>query len=101
MLMGSHTKMVKTDGRFSGASGGLSIGYLCPEAKDGGPIALLEDGDEIAVDLYAGTVNVLLSEEVLMERRKNLKPYEQSGVTRYLARYSASVSSSNEGAVLK
>ena len=92
---------VITDGRFSGASGGLSIGYLCPEAKDGGPVALVEDGDEIAVDLYAGTVNVLLSEEVLMERRKNLKPYEQKGLTRYLKRYSESVSSSNEGAVLK
>lgn len=92
---------VITDGRFSGASGGLSVGYLCPEAKDGGPVALVEDGDEITVDLYLGTINMNVSEDMLGERRKNLKPYEQKGLTRYLKRYSESVSSSNEGAVLK
>ena len=92
---------VITDGRFSGASGGLSVGYLCPEAKEGGPVALIEDGDEIVVDLYLGTINMNVSEDMLDERRKNLKPYEQKGLTRYLKRYSESVSSSNEGAVLK
>ena len=92
---------VITDGRFSGASGGLSIGYLCPEAYDGGTISLIENGDEIVVDLYKGTINVNVTEEELQERRKQWMPYMQSGVTRYLSRYSKSVSSSCKGAILE
>lgn len=92
---------VITDGRFSGASGGLSVGYLCPEAKDGGPVALLKNGDEIVVDLYKGAINVNIPEEELIDRKKEWKPFEQSGLTRFLSRYSESVSASNKGAVLK
>jgi len=92
---------VITDGRFSGASGGLSIGYLCPEAKEGGPISLVEDGDEIIVDLSLKTINVNVSEEEMKKRKETWVPIEQPGVTRYLRRYSESVSASNKGAILK
>lgn len=92
---------VITDGRFSGASGGLSVGYLCPEASDGGPIALIENGDEIRIDLAKGTINATLTDEELDRRREGWKPVYQSGVTRYLKRYSESVSAANLGAVLK
>ena len=66
---------VITDGRFSGASGGLSIGYLCPEAKDGGAIALVENGDEIKVDLYAGTMHLCVSDAELEKRRARWTPH--------------------------
>ena len=92
---------VITDGRFSGASGGLSVGYLCPEASDGGPIALLENGDRIIIDLYAGIISVDISDEALSARREKWVPHTQSGVTKYLARYAASVKSTREGATLK
>lgn len=91
---------VITDGRFSGASGGLSIGYLCPEAKDGGVIALVENGDEINVDLYDGTIHLSVSDEELAARRVSWTPHEQSGVSRFLARYSRTVAPSDKGAVL-
>ncbi len=92
---------VITDGRFSGASGGLSIGYLCPEAKDGGAIALVENGDEIKVDLYAGTMHLCVSDAELAARRARWTPHAQSGVTKFLARYSENVEPSDKGAVLK
>ena len=92
---------VITDGRFSGASSGLSIGYLCPEASDGGPIALVENGDEIKVDLYNSSINVTLTDEELAARREGWVPVVQSGITRYLRRYSESVSPASEGAILK
>lgn len=92
---------VITDGRFSGASGGLSIGYLCPEAKEGGTVALVKNDDEIIVDLYKGTINLNVSEEELKNRKKSWITFEQSGLTRFLSRYSESVSASNQGAVLK
>ena len=91
---------VITDGRFSGASGGLSIGYLCPEAKEGGPIAFVENGDEIVVDLGAGIINVNISEDDMKQRRETFVSVEQSGVTKYLRRYSERVSPSNKGAIL-
>ena len=92
---------VITDGRFSGASGGLSVGYLCPEATEGGPIAFLENGDEIIVDLIEETINVNLSEQELNQRKQQWAPIEQPGVTRFLRRYSERVESSNKGAILK
>ena len=92
---------VITDGRFSGASGGLSIGYLCPEAKVGGNIALVENGDEITVDLYKGTIYLAVTQEELQRRREHWTPHEQQGVSRYLARYAECVTPSNKGAVLK
>ena len=91
---------IVTDGRFSGATGGLSVGYLCPEAQDGGPIALVENGDKIEINLHAGTVTLCVEETVLEERRKNWKPKELPEGSTYLRRYAQAVSSAREGAVL-
>lgn len=92
---------VITDGRFSGASGGLSIGYLCPEASDGGTIALVEDGDIISVNLCEGTITLEVSDSVLEERRTRLVPKRQETQRGVLTRYSKMVSSSKDGAVLE
>ena len=92
---------VITDGRFSGASGGLSIGYLCPEASDGGTIALVEDGDIISVNLREGTITLDVSDTVLEDRRSKLVLYTQDTPQGVLTRYSRLVSSSKDGAILK
>lgn len=91
---------IVTDGRFSGATGGLSVGYLCPEAQDGGPIALVENGDRIEINLYAGTVTLCVEEEELERRRKAWKPLPVLKGSTYLKRYADSVSSARDGAVL-
>ncbi|MBR4723388.1 MAG: dihydroxy-acid dehydratase [Clostridia bacterium] len=101
ILKGIPNTAVITDGRFSGASGGLSIGYLCPEAADGGNIALVNDGDVINIDLYKGEINACLTEEELNKRRKNLALHEQENVGKYLKRYAKEVKPSNKGAVLE
>ncbi|HRX42773.1 MAG TPA: dihydroxy-acid dehydratase [Clostridia bacterium] len=90
-----------TDGRFSGATRGASIGHISPEAMDGGPIGLLEEGDIISIDIPAGTINMLVDEEVLEERRKKFVPKEPRIKTGYLGRYARMVSSANTGAVLE
>ena len=92
---------VITDGRFSGASGGLSVGYVCPEAKDGGTISLVETGDTISVDLYNGSIILNVSDKELEARRKTWVAHEQENVRGYLSRYSKNVSASNRGAVVK
>ena len=92
---------VITDGRFSGASGGLSIGYICPEAAEAGPIALLENGDIIVVELTEGTIHAEVSAEEFVRRRASWQPHTQPGVTDLLARYARSVGSSRTGAVVK
>ena len=91
---------IVTDGRFSGATGGLSVGYLCPEAQDGGPIALVENGDRIEINLYAGTVTLCVEEDELERRRKVWKPHDPLSGSTYLRRYADSVSSARDGAVL-
>lgn len=90
-----------TDGRFSGASRGISIGHISPEAAEGGPIALVENGDEIFIDLVNRTIHLNVDDEVLEERRKKLKPFEPKIKTGYLARYSKLVTSASTGGVLK
>ena len=90
-----------TDGRFSGATRGASIGHVSPEAADGGVIGLLEDGDIISIDINNAKLEVKLSDEVLEERRKNFKPLEPKIKEGYLARYAKLVSSAAEGAILK
>ena len=90
-----------TDGRFSGASRGASIGHVSPEAAVGGPIALIEEGDIINIDIPNHTINVDLSDHVLEERRKNWKPREPKITTGYLARYREMVTSGNRGAILE
>ena len=88
-----------TDGRFSGASRGASIGHASPEAAVGGPIGLLEDGDIIDIDINANTINARVSEEEFAKRRENWKP-RMNEVTGYLARYRKLVSGAPRGAVL-
>ena len=88
-----------TDGRFSGASRGASIGHVSPEAAIGGPIGLIEEGDIIDIDINANTINARVSEEEFAKRRENWKP-RLNEVTGYLARYRKLVSGAPRGAVL-
>lgn len=90
-----------TDGRFSGASRGISIGHISPEAADGGPIALVENGDIIAIDLINRTIELQVSEEELVRRRADLQPFEPKIKKGYLARYSKLVTSASTGGVMK
>ena len=90
-----------TDGRFSGATRGASIGHVSPEAAAGGVIGLLKDGDIISIDINNNKLEVKLSDEELAERRKNFKPLEPKVKEGYLARYAKLVSSAAEGAILK
>ena len=90
-----------TDGRFSGASRGASIGHVCPEAAMGGEIGLLREGDIIEIDIPNRAVNAKVSDEEFAERRKNFVPEEPKIKTGWLARYARLVTSANQGAVLK
>ena len=100
MGLGSSVALI-TDGRFSGASRGASIGHVSPEAAVGGPIALVKEGDIIRIDIDANTLDVLISEEEMETRRKEWKPREPKVTTGYLARYAALVTSGNRGAILE
>ena len=100
MGLGSSVALI-TDGRFSGASRGASIGHISPEAAVGGPIALIEEGDIIAIDIPANTINVKVSDEELAERREKWTPREPKVKTGYLARYASMVTSADKGAILK
>ncbi|KGR82187.1 dihydroxy-acid dehydratase [Lysinibacillus odysseyi] len=90
-----------TDGRFSGASRGISIGHISPEAAEGGPIALVENGDHITIDLPSRTINLEVSEEVLAERRSKLTPFEPKIKRGWLARYSKLVTNASQGGIMK
>ena len=90
-----------TDGRFSGATRGASIGHVSPEAAVGGPIALIKDGDIIDIDINANTINVRLTDEEFAARRAEWKPREPKITTGYLARYASLVTSGNRGAILE
>ena len=98
MGLGSSVALV-TDGRFSGASRGASIGHVCPEAAAGGPIGLVQEGDIIAIDINANTINMKVSDEELERRRANWTP-KKTEVTGYLKRYAQLVTSADKGAVL-
>lgn len=100
MGLGSSVALI-TDGRFSGASRGAAIGHVSPEAAVGGNIALVNEGDIIQIDITANTLNFVISDEELEERRKNWKPRKPEITTGYLARYAAMVSSSSKGAILE
>ena len=103
-IMGSglgNSVALITDGRFSGATRGAAIGHVSPEAAVGGNIALVEEGDIVEIDIPANTINVLVSDEVLEERRRNWKPREPRITTGYLSRYAKLVSSGCTGAVLE
>ncbi|MCZ2259906.1 dihydroxy-acid dehydratase [Sporosarcina sp. G11-34] len=90
-----------TDGRFSGASRGISIGHISPEAADGGPIALVENGDIITIDLTNRTIELEVAEDILAERQSKLQPFEPKIKKGWLARYSALVTSASTGGVMK
>lgn len=90
-----------TDGRFSGASRGASIGHISPEAMEGGPIALIQEGDRIKIDIPGKRVDLLVSEEELSRRQAAWRQPEPRIKTGYLSRYSKLVTSANTGAVLK
>ena len=98
MGLGSSVALV-TDGRFSGASRGASIGHVCPEAAAGGPIGLVQEGDIIAIDINANTINMKVSDEELERRRANWTP-KKTEAKGYLKRYAQLVTSADKGAVL-
>ena len=100
MGLGSTVALI-TDGRFSGASRGAAIGHVSPEAAVGGPIALIEEGDIISIDIPNYSLNVKLSDEELEKRRKAWKPKKRTNLDGYLVRYRALVTSGNRGAILE
>ena len=89
-----------TDGRFSGASRGASIGHVSPEAAEGGNIALIRENDLIEIDIPSNSINVKVSDEELDQRRKSFIPKEPVVKTGWLARYSRLAGSANTGAVM-
>lgn len=100
MGLGSSVALI-TDGRFSGASRGASIGHVSPEAAVGGPIALIEEGDIIAIDIPSNTINVKVPDDELAKRKAAWTPKEPRVKTGYLARYASMVTSADKGAILK
>ncbi|MBE5916643.1 MAG: dihydroxy-acid dehydratase [Pseudobutyrivibrio ruminis] len=100
MGLGSSVALI-TDGRFSGASRGASIGHVSPEAAVGGPIALVEEGDIISIDIPNYTMTLKVSDEELAARKAKWQPREPKVTTGYLRRYAAQVTSGNRGAILR
>lgn len=100
MGLGSSVALI-TDGRFSGASRGASIGHVSPEAAVGGNIALVEEGDMIKINIPENTIDFVVSDEELEKRRANWKPRQPKITTGYLARYASMVTSGNRGAILE
>ena len=100
MGLGSSVALI-TDGRFSGASRGASIGHVSPEAAVGGPIALVEEGDRISIDIDACALNVKVSDEEMAARKAKWQSRKPKVTTGYLARYEKMVTSGNRGAILE
>ena len=89
-----------TDGRFSGATRGICVGHICPEAANGGVIALIKDGDKIKIDIPTRSIELLVSDEELESRKKILKPFEAKVTSGYLAKYANNVSDASHGAIV-
>jgi dihydroxy-acid dehydratase len=100
MGLGASVALI-TDGRFSGATRGAAIGHVCPEAAQGGPIALVEDGDIISIDIANYAINLKVDEETLAARKAAWVCPEPKIKTGYLARYAKLVTSASRGAVLE
>ena len=100
MGLGSSVALI-TDGRFSGASRGASIGHVSPEAAVGGPIALVEEGDIIKINIPENSLNIDISDEEMAARRAKWQPRQPKVTTGYLARYAHLVTSGNRGAILE
>jgi dihydroxy-acid dehydratase len=99
MGLGDKVALI-TDGRFSGGTRGPTIGHVSPEAAAGGPIALVQEGDEILIDIPNRKLELLVDEEELQRRRENWKPLEKNIPSRWLRRYSMLVTSADMGAIL-
>ena len=89
-----------TDGRFSGATRGICVGHICPEAANGGVIALIKDGDKIKIDIPSRSIELLVSDKELETRRNKLKPFEPKVKSGYLAKYANNVSDASHGAIV-
>ena len=89
-----------TDGRFSGATRGICVGHICPEAANGGVIALIKNGDKIKIDIPTRSIELIVPEAELNERRANLKPFEAKVKSGYLAKYANNVSDASHGAIV-
>ena len=100
MGLGSEVALI-TDGRFSGASRGASIGHVCPEAATGGPIALVEEGDIILIDINNNRLDVTVSDEEMAARKAKWQPRVPEVTTGYLARYAAMAAPASKGAILE
>lgn len=100
MGLGSTVALI-TDGRFSGATRGAAIGHVSPEAAVGGPIAMVQDGDIISIDIPANKIELKISDEEMQKRTLEWKPREPKIKTGYLARYASLVTSGNRGAILE
>lgn len=89
-----------TDGRFSGGTRGVCIGHVCPEAAEGGPIALIKDGDKIKININTRNIEILVSDEELAMRKSDLKPFELKCKSGYLAKYAKNVQDASHGAIV-
>jgi dihydroxy-acid dehydratase len=89
-----------TDGRFSGGTRGICVGHICPEAADGGVIALIEDGDIIEININTRSLNLKVDNSILEERRKKLKPHPAKIKSGYLAKYARTVQDASHGAIV-
>lgn len=89
-----------TDGRFSGATRGICVGHICPEAANGGEIALIENGDRIEIDINKRSIELLVTADELENRRKKLKPFEPKVKSGYLAKYAKNVQDASHGAIV-
>ena len=89
-----------TDGRFSGGTRGVCIGHVCPEAAEGGPIALIKDGDKIKININTRNIEILVSDEELAMRKSELKPFELKCKSGYLAKYAKNVQDASHGAIV-
>ena len=95
------TVALLTDGRFSGGSRGAAIGHISPEAAEGGPIALIREGDRIAIDIPNKKLTLKVSEKELAERKKRFQALPPKAISGYLARYARLVTSASTGAIFK
>ena len=100
MGLGSKVALI-TDGRFSGGTRGACIGHISPEAASGGPIAIIEDKDQIEIDIKNRTINLKIDKSTFENRMKNLNEFEPKITTGYLGRYAKMVTSADTGAILK
>ena len=89
-----------TDGRFSGATRGICVGHICPEAANGGTIALINDGDKIKIDIPNRTIELCVSDKELGQRREKLKPFEPKIKSGYLYKYAQNVQDASHGAIV-